>query len=74
MQKAVFRLDEILKEMGTTPRPFARANGLNYVTILRICRNENQGITLDIISRLCEVLEVEPGDLFRIEKTGEQEK
>ena len=68
MSNVIFRLDKILKERGTTPRPFSIEHGLNYVTVLRICRNETRGVNLETISKLCAVLEIKPGDLF--ETTG----
>ncbi len=68
MKKQVqFRLDEILKERGLTIKGFARDAKLNYVTVIRICHNQNAGITLDILSRIISALNISPGDLFKVE-------
>ncbi|MBK8467704.1 MAG: helix-turn-helix transcriptional regulator [Chloracidobacterium sp.] len=66
-KKVQFRLDEILKERGLTIKGFARDAQLNYVTVIRICHNQNAGITLDIISRITSALNISPGELFKVE-------
>ena len=64
MDQVTFRLHEILAQRGLKPRQFALKSGINYVTVLRICRNETHGITLFVIARLCHALSIQPGELF----------
>jgi DNA-binding Xre family transcriptional regulator len=63
-----FRLDEILKLRNMKARSFCLQNNLNYITVLRICHNQNTGITLEMIARICSALNIQPGELFSVEE------
>jgi DNA-binding Xre family transcriptional regulator len=68
MPTFIFRLDEILKERKINPHQFSEQAGVAYITILRICHNQNKGITLDVTWRICNALQIRADELFREEK------
>ncbi len=69
----VFRLNEILTERGMNPRQLSAISGIHYRTALNIFHNETHGISLDVISRICEALTVPPGDLFKMEPENKED-
>ncbi len=62
----IFRLHEILLEQGRGVREVARAAGLTVATVSRIANNRNRGITLEVVSKLCRELGIQPGDLYKL--------
>lgn len=61
-------VSEILDKKGMSTADFAEKAGLTYTTALAIRRGMYARIGLDTLARICEALEVEPGDIFRLEK------
>lgn len=47
-----------------TTEALAEATGIDYKALARIVNDANKSIKLDYLDRLCEVLEVEPGDIL----------
>ena len=61
----IFRLDEILKEKGRGVRELSRATGVSTSTIMNIMNNRSKAIYLDVLSRLCDELQIEPHDICK---------
>jgi putative transcriptional regulator len=61
-----FRLAEILKERGWTPYRLSQVTGLTAPTLYRLADPELRfgRFTTDTLDRLCEALDVQPGDLL----------
>jgi putative transcriptional regulator len=60
------RLAEILKERGWTPYRLSQVTGLTAPTVYRLADPSLRfgRFTADTLDRLCEALEVQPGDLL----------
>lgn len=65
------RVSEILTERGMTTAELASKAGFSYNTALALVRNAYDRIGMDTIARVCDVLEVTPGELFFYEKDKE---
>lgn len=61
-----FRLAEILKAKGWTPYRLSQVTGLTAPTCYRLAdpKMEFGRFTADTLDRLCEALDVQPGDLM----------
>jgi len=59
-----FRVGEILKEKGWTIRKLSVEAGISYRAAHAIVHNNTKGMRLAVISKLCNALDVSPGDLF----------
>ncbi len=64
MTQITFRIHEILEEKGITVSEFSRLAGINYRTALDICNNQYKRVGLDTIAKICDALNVTPGELF----------
>ena len=67
------RLPELLEERGMTPYAFSKAtNGrVSMSTAYRVVRMRGRLATFDatLLQAICDVLEVEPGELFEQKRT-----
>ena len=63
----MFRLRELLDEKGVTQSEAARASGVSFATINRMCTNATRQISLDVIEKLCAAFDAEPGELFALQ-------
>jgi len=61
-----FRLAEVLKKKGWTPYRLSLLTGLTAPTCYRLAdpKMEFGRFTADTLDRLCEALDVQPGDLM----------
>ena len=65
----MLRLKEIMQEKGVTQMVLAEKTGIPQSTISRWYGNKVDAYRNDIIDRLCEYLEITPGELIvRVEK------
>jgi putative transcriptional regulator len=62
-----FRLAEILKKRGWTPYRLSQVTGLTAPTVYRLADPELRfgRFTADTLNRLCEALDVQPGELLQ---------
>ncbi|HLE03998.1 MAG TPA: helix-turn-helix transcriptional regulator [Anaerolineales bacterium] len=60
---------ELLEKKGWSTAKFAEEAHLNYNQALNIRRGAYNRIDLDTIARICEALEIEPGELFIFENS-----
>jgi DNA-binding Xre family transcriptional regulator len=67
------RLPELLEERGMTPYAFSKAtNGrVSMSTAYRVARMRGRLATFDatLLQAICDVLQVEPGELFEQKRT-----
>ena len=61
-----FRLAEVLKHKGWTPYRLSQLTGLTVPTAYRLADPEQRfgRFTTDTLDRLCDALDVQPGDLL----------
>jgi DNA-binding Xre family transcriptional regulator len=64
----IYRLDEILKARQMNPHQLSVMAGIHYNTALRIYYNKTNAVSLDVLTKICNVLEITPGDLFKQKK------
>ncbi len=61
------RLKEMMDEKGISRNYLARASNTRFEVIDKWYRNEVEKMDLDILARICYVLECTPADLIRYE-------
>lgn len=59
------RIKEILEEKGKTNYWLSQQLGMCYRNYHNIVTNQTSAIRFDTLERLCEILEVPVGDLFK---------
>lgn len=64
-----YQIFELAKQQGYTKTALRKAAGLSTVTLAKLGKNEPVG--LEIILRLCDVLQCQPGDLVFYESESE---
>ncbi len=60
------RLDALLKERGMTVAELARRVGVTVANLSVLKNNRARAIRFSTLTALCEVLNCQPGDLFRV--------
>lgn len=65
------RVSEILEQRGMTTADLAEKTGFRYNTALALVRNAYDRIGMDTIAKVCDALEITPGELFFYEKDKE---
>jgi len=60
------KVSEILDQKGISTAEFAEKTGFAYNTALSIRRGNFSRIGLDTLYKICEVLDVDPGDVFEM--------
>ena len=66
--KFVVSLDEALKKRKLSRTKLAQLANTNYKNIKRLCDQDVQRIDLDILARICYVLECEISEVVHYEK------
>lgn len=64
----VCRLDELLAERGLTVTALAERIGVTNVNLSVLKNQRAKAIRFSTLTALCEALECQPGDLFRVEE------
>jgi putative transcriptional regulator len=67
-----FRLSSVLEATGTSQRELARRSGVSLVTINAIANNRTTRVDLATLDALCDVLDVDPGEL--LEREGKRKR
>ena len=62
----VCRLDELLLERGMTLAQLAKLVDMSVVNLSILKNNRGRAIRFSTLTRLCQVLQCRPGDLFDI--------
>lgn len=61
----VCTLADILQKRGMSRRELSRQSGVHVNTVCKMANNESTLVHMGVLEALCEVLEVQPGDLLR---------
>ena len=59
-----FRMEVLLERRGRTLYWLAKEIGVDYTTIHRFKSGKAAGVTFNLLARMCEALECQPGDLL----------
>ena len=65
--RVVCRLDELLAERGLTVAALAERIGVTVVNISVLKNQRAKAVRFSTLTALCDALECQPGDLFRVE-------
>jgi putative transcriptional regulator len=60
----VLRLQEVLKEKNVKMNKLATLTNSEFITIKRLCTKKVERLDMDVLARICYVLDCEPGDLI----------
>ena len=60
------RLDALLEERGMTVTELARRAGVTVVNLSVLKNNRARAIRFSALTALCDALNCQPGDLFRV--------
>ena len=66
----VCRLDVLLAERGMTLVELSEKVGVSVVNLSVLKNNRARAIRFNTLTRLCEVLECRPGDIFDVDLDG----
>jgi putative transcriptional regulator len=58
------RLKELLEEKGISMNALSYKSSTPYSTLYRLAKSDQQRIDLDLLSRICIALQVQPGELL----------
>lgn len=58
-------LNEILEKRGRTLYWLWKQTGIRYATVWQIGKGDVARLNLDVLDRICESLECQPGDLLQ---------
>jgi len=59
-----FKLKEIMDERGLSFRQVSAEAGVSTSTLHKMHKNKMSMVGVDVIDRLCEYFDIEPGDLI----------
>ncbi len=59
------RLPQLLAQKGISIRELARKSGVTYSTIWAMVHGRRRSVQLEVLDAVCEVLEAQPGDIYR---------
>lgn len=62
------RLKELLEQKEKTLYRVQLETGITYPTLMKLNKGEGQGITFDVLEKLCKNLDCTPNDLLAIEE------
>jgi putative transcriptional regulator len=57
-------LEKLLEKRGRTFYWLAKEAGINHAVMSKLRHNQMIALRLDVLDRICEVLECEPGDVL----------
>lgn len=61
-------LDEYMKKNNISRTSLTKKAGIQYSQTLKYCKNEMQKVDLNILARICEVLDCELSDILKLSK------
>ena len=68
------RLSEVLVEREQTLYWLWKQTGIRYATVWQLGKGEASRLNLDVLDRICEVLQCQPGDLLVRVETPKKRK
>lgn len=67
------RLKSVIEEKGVTKYWLAQKTGVSWQNLKKIEDGKTTRIEFDLLEKLCEVLDCQPGDLLQYHKNKEQD-
>lgn len=64
-----YKLLDLINRRGISKMQLKEMTGIGNSTLAKLSSNEN--VALDVIERICEVLEVQPGDIMEYYKDND---
>jgi putative transcriptional regulator len=64
MKTVELRIDKLLKERGRTAYWLANEVGMTHGGFYKVLHGKIKALNLELLGRLCEALECQPGDLL----------
>lgn len=61
-----YKLLDVMNRKGITKMQLKEMTGMGKATLAKISKNEK--ISIDVIDRICDVLDVQPGDIMEFVK------
>jgi len=58
------KLPQLLDQRNLSIRELARRTGITYTTIRAVVQGDRRSIQLDVLEKICLVLEIQPGDIY----------
>jgi putative transcriptional regulator len=74
MSNIVLRIDELLKERERTAYWLANEVGMTHGGFYKVIKGKIKALNLELLAKLCDVLECQPGDLLVLDKGNVEEK
>ena len=68
MSNIVLRIDELLKERGRTAYWLANEVGMTHGGFYKVLHGKIKALNLELLAKLCDTLECQPGDLLLLDK------
>jgi putative transcriptional regulator len=66
MTKVILTIDEVLKKRGRSAYWLANELGMGHGNLYKYRRGKVQAVNLELLARMCELLECRPGDLLTL--------
>jgi putative transcriptional regulator len=74
MSNIVLRIDELLKERQRTAYWLANEVGMTHGGFYKVLHGKIKALNLELLAKLCDVLECQPGDLLLLDKGDSETK
>jgi putative transcriptional regulator len=76
MNEAMIRvhISEVLKSRGVSMYRLAKDTGLAYTTLWKLQNGDSQGVSFDVLEKICTRLHCTPSDLFTVGAAGKERK
>ncbi len=68
----VNQLPQIMEQKGVSIRRLSKMTGITYTTIWAMYHSQRRSIQLDVFAAVCEVLQIQPGDIYQYEPGRQQ--
>ena len=66
MAKVLIKINEVLAERGKSAYWLANELGMGHGNLYKYRKSQVNAVNLDLLARMCEVLECRPGDLLSL--------
>ena len=60
----IYNLGWILRKQHTTQAELSKKTGIRIDTISKLCTGKAKHVPLDVLDKICDELNCQPGDLF----------
>ena len=68
MSNIVLQIDELLKARGRTAYWLANEVGMTHGGFYKVLHGKIKALNLELLAKLCDALECQPGDLLILDK------